>query len=104
MSNISLVEWFRAENPTGLKPNTEATEVLGGRRPRPLVLPSSARLAGLGVTSLGRYGLLPDAMHLVGERSALGRRRTERIAGRGGSENAGTSSEKWSENLHHRKP
>ena len=34
----------------------------------------------------------------------LGRRRTETTSGRSGSENAGTSSEKGSENLPRRKP
>ena len=53
MSNISLVEWFRAENPTGLKPSTEAAEVYGGRGPGPLVSSPSVPLAGLGVASLG---------------------------------------------------
>ena len=104
MSNISLVKWFRAENPTGLKPNTEATDTYGGRRSRPLVSLLSARLAGLGVSSLGLPGFLPYAVRLVGERSAVGRREIARTPGRSGSENAGMSSEKWSENLHHRKP
>ena len=41
---------------------------------------------------------------LVEERSTLGRRETVRTPGRGGSDNAGTSSDKVSENLTRRKP
>ena len=40
----------------------------------------------------------------VGERSVVGRRRTERNAGRGGSENSGMSNEKPGENPGRRKP
>jgi hypothetical protein len=28
--NSSLVKWIRAENPTGLKPGTEATDLVAG--------------------------------------------------------------------------
>ena len=48
--------------------------------------------------------LRPSALRLVGERSVVGRRQTVRTAGRSGSENAGMSSEKESENLSRRKP
>ena len=41
---------------------------------------------------------------MVEERSTIGRRRTERNAGRGRSDYAGTSSEIISENLIRRKP
>jgi len=41
---------------------------------------------------------------VVGERSILGRRKTERTSGLYGSEDAGTSSDKISENLIRRKP
>ena len=41
---------------------------------------------------------------MVGERSVVGRRQTGRTAGRGGSENAGMSSEKKGENPFDRKP
>ena len=47
---------------------------------------------------------LLDTSCLVGERSVVGRRQTVRTAGRSGSENAGMSSEKESENLSRRKP
>ena len=30
--NSSLVKWFRAEDPTGLKPGTEATDLVPVRR------------------------------------------------------------------------
>ena len=46
----------------------------------------------------------PITTSLVGERSALERRRTVRTSGRRGSETAGMSSEKESENLSRRKP
>ena len=75
MRNSSLVEWCCAENPTGLKPSTEAADLAHG-------------VAQRGV---------------VGERSALGRRQTVKTAGRGGSANAGMSSEKAGENPARRK-
>ena len=43
-------------------------------------------------------------LFLVGERSTVGRRETVRTPGRRGSDNAGTSSDKVSENLIRRKP
>jgi len=47
-------------------------------------------------------GIVPR--RAVGERSVVGRRQTARTAGRGGSENAGMSSEKAGENPARRKP
>ena len=64
--NSSLVKWIRAENSTGLKLGTEATEWTAVRR-RPL----------------------------VGERSVLQRRSTVRTAGADGSANVGMSSAMW---------
>ena len=69
--NSSLVEWSSAENPTGLKPGTEA---LG---PRHLRVPVGGR----------------GAFHAQ-------RRWTVRTAGVHGSANAGTSSEMRVRNVH----
>ncbi len=48
--------------------------------------------------------LTPTAYAVVGERSAVGRSRTVRTGGRGGSEDAGISSAKTGENPVRRKP
>jgi hypothetical protein len=95
--NSLLVEWFCAENVTGLKPSTEAAEECRWRRVgRPDGLPRE--------TTLIPAIPFPITAPLVGERSAVGRRQTVRTAGRRGSANAGMSSEKKSENLFRRKP
>ena len=72
MRNSSLVKWFCAENVTGLKSITEATD--------------------LKLISSGR-GAFPQ------RRSC-----TVRSSGAVGSENAGISNDKASENLARRKP
>jgi len=46
----------------------------------------------------------PESFRVVEERSLTGRRITVRISGRKGSENAGMSNDKESENLSRRKP
>ena len=73
--NSSLVKRSCADNSTGLKPGTDA--------------------AG-GPVREGRFA--------VGEHSAVGRRPTGRTAGRGGSDDAGTSSDQDGENPSRRKP
>ena len=74
MRNSSLVEWFCAENVTGLKLYTEAT---------------------------GCIVLRHDAA--VGERSVVGRSASASTRGRNRSANAGISSVKWGEKPHRRK-
>jgi hypothetical protein len=71
--NSSLVKWFCAENVTGLKFVTEATD-------------------------------LKIYFQVVGERSYMRRSRIVRSGGAIGSENAGMSNDKASENLARRKP
>ncbi len=73
--NSSLVKRSCADNSTGLKPGTEAAGVLV------------------------REGWGP-----VGEHSAVGGRPTGRTAGRGGRDDAGTSSDQDGENPSRRKP
>jgi len=73
--NSSLVKRSCADNSTGLKPGPDAAGV--------------------------RRCKAPGA---VGEHSAIGGRPTGRTAGRGGREDAGTSSDQASENLARRKP
>ena len=75
MRNSSLVKRSCADNSTGLKPGTDA--------------------AG-GPVREGRFA--------VGEHSAVGRRPTGRTAGRGGRDDAGTSSDQVGENPTRRKP
>ena len=74
-----------------------------GESRKPVTTPfgGPARVEGRSLDP-SRLLLLP--VYLVGERSMVGRRQTVRTAGRSGSENAGMSSEKESENLSRRKP
>ena len=73
--NSSLVEWVRADNSTGLKPVTEATDSDDAR-----------------------------VVRLVEEHSMTGEVRPTRTGGGHGRDPAGTSSEKTRENRVRRKP